>query len=39
MSPASLIEAWAGRRILHIGPERDLPIFAGLGGRSGRHRE
>ena len=25
-----LIEAWAGRRILHIGPERDLPIFAGL---------
>ena len=26
----SLIEAWAGRRILHLGPERDLPIFAGL---------
>ena len=26
----SLIEAWAGRRVLHIGPERDLPIFAGL---------
>lgn len=26
----SLIDAWAGRRILHIGPERDLPIFIGL---------
>ncbi len=26
----SLIDAWAGRRILHIGPERDLPIFVGL---------
>ncbi len=30
-----LIEAWAGRRILHIGPERDLPIFAGLGAVPG----
>ncbi len=35
MSPASLIEACAGRRILHIGPERDLPIFAGLGAVPG----
>jgi HAD superfamily hydrolase (TIGR01459 family) len=26
-----LIEAWAGRRLLHIGPERDLGLFAGLG--------
>jgi len=26
----SLIEAWAGKAILHIGPERDLPVFAGL---------
>ena len=26
-----LIEAWAGRSILHIGPERDLGLFAGLG--------
>jgi HAD superfamily hydrolase (TIGR01459 family) len=31
----SLIEAWAGRPILHIGPERDLPIFAGLRARPG----
>ncbi|WP_045836879.1 TIGR01459 family HAD-type hydrolase [Hyphomicrobium sp. 99] len=31
----SLIEAWAGRRILHIGPGRDLPIFAGLGAVPG----
>lgn len=31
----SLIEAWAGRRILHIGPERDLPIFAGLTAKPG----
>lgn len=26
-----LIEAWTGRRLLHIGPERDLGLFAGLG--------
>jgi HAD superfamily hydrolase (TIGR01459 family) len=26
----SLIAAWAGSRILHIGPERDQPVFAGL---------
>ena len=26
----SLIAAWAGRRMLHIGPERDQPVFAGL---------
>jgi HAD superfamily hydrolase (TIGR01459 family) len=26
-----LIEAWAGRPILHIGPARDLGLFAGLG--------
>lgn len=26
----SLIDAWAGQPTLHIGPERDLPIFAGL---------
>src|SRR5262245_58327358 len=25
-----LIEAWAGRPMLHIGPERDLGLFAGL---------
>lgn len=25
-----LIEAYAGRSVLHIGPERDLPIFAGI---------
>lgn len=31
----SLIEAWAGRPILHIGPSRDLPIFAGLGAVPG----
>jgi HAD superfamily hydrolase (TIGR01459 family) len=31
----SLIAAWAGRSILHIGPERDLPIFAGLGAEPG----
>jgi HAD superfamily hydrolase (TIGR01459 family) len=30
-----LIEGWAGRRILQIGPERDLPIFAGLGAVPG----
>jgi HAD superfamily hydrolase (TIGR01459 family) len=30
-----LIEACAGRRILHIGPERDLPLFAGLGAVPG----
>lgn len=28
----SLIAAWAGRRVLHIGPERDVGIFAGLIG-------
>jgi HAD superfamily hydrolase (TIGR01459 family) len=27
----ALIAAWAGRRALHIGPERDLAIFDGLG--------
>jgi len=26
-----LIEAWAGRPLLHIGPERDLGLFEGLG--------
>jgi HAD superfamily hydrolase (TIGR01459 family) len=26
----SLIAEWAGRRILHIGPERDLPLFSAL---------
>jgi len=26
----ALIEAWAGRQLLHIGPERDLGLFAGL---------
>jgi HAD superfamily hydrolase (TIGR01459 family) len=26
-----LLEAWRGRRVLHIGPERDLGIFTGLG--------
>jgi HAD superfamily hydrolase (TIGR01459 family) len=31
----SLINAWAGRRIFHIGPARDLPIFAGLGAVPG----
>jgi HAD superfamily hydrolase (TIGR01459 family) len=31
----SLIAAWAGRPILHIGPERDLPIFAGLHATPG----
>ena len=30
-----LIEAWAGLRILHVGPERDLPLFAGLGAVPG----
>ncbi len=25
-----MIEAWAGRRLLHIGPERDEGLFAGL---------
>ena len=25
-----MIEAWAGRRLLHIGPERNLGLFAGL---------
>ena len=27
----ALIEVWAGRRLLHIGPQRDLGLFAGLG--------
>ena len=31
----SLIEEWAGQPILHIGPERDLPIFAGLRAKPG----
>lgn len=31
----SLIEDWAGRPILHIGPARDLPIFAGLNAQPG----
>ncbi len=31
----SLIEAWAGRPILHIGPSRDLPIFEGLQAKPG----
>src|SRR5215475_12989859 len=31
----SLIEEWAGRPILHIGPPRDLPIFAGLRAQPG----
>jgi HAD superfamily hydrolase (TIGR01459 family) len=26
----ALIEAWAGRQLLHIGPERDVGLFAGL---------
>ena len=26
-----LIKAWSGRPIFHLGPERDLPIFTGLG--------
>jgi HAD superfamily hydrolase (TIGR01459 family) len=31
----SLIDAWAGEPILHIGPERDVPIFAGLRATPG----
>lgn len=31
----SLIDAWAGRPILHIGPARDLPIFSGLKAQPG----
>src|SRR5690349_8704141 len=31
----SLIEDWAGRPVLHIGPARDLPIFAGLKAQPG----
>jgi HAD superfamily hydrolase (TIGR01459 family) len=32
----TLIEAYAGRSVLHLGPERDLPIFAGIDvGRVG----
>jgi len=27
----ALIETWAGKRLLHIGPQRDLGLFAGLG--------
>jgi len=30
-----LIEAWAGQPILHIGPERDLPVFQGLRASPG----
>lgn len=29
----TLIEAYAGRAVLHLGPERDLPIFAGIDVR------
>ncbi|MFA5955724.1 TIGR01459 family HAD-type hydrolase [Hyphomicrobium sp.] len=35
----SLIEAWAGRPILHIGPSRDLPIFEGLQAKPGATAE
>jgi HAD superfamily hydrolase (TIGR01459 family) len=35
----SLIAAWAGRRILHIGPARDLPVFAGLDAATGATAE
>ncbi len=35
----SLIEDWAGRPILHIGPARDLPIFAGLRAKPGASAE
>ncbi|AGK58849.1 HAD-superfamily hydrolase [Hyphomicrobium denitrificans 1NES1] len=31
----SLVEDWAGKPILHIGPERDLPIFANLQATPG----
>lgn len=31
----SLIDAWAGRPVFHIGPPRDLPIFAGLRAQPG----
>jgi HAD superfamily hydrolase (TIGR01459 family) len=31
----NLIETWSGRPILHIGPSRDLPIFAGLRASPG----
>jgi HAD superfamily hydrolase (TIGR01459 family) len=31
----SLIEAWAGKAILHIGPARDLAIFVGLSAQPG----
>jgi len=31
----SLIEEWAGEPILHIGPERDLPVFANLQATPG----
>jgi HAD superfamily hydrolase (TIGR01459 family) len=31
----SLIEEWAGDPILHIGPERDLPLFANLQATPG----
>ena len=27
----SLIAAWSGKAVIHIGPERDFPIFEGLG--------
>ena len=35
----SLIEGWAGRPIFHIGPERDLPIFAGLQAQPGANAD
>lgn len=35
----SLIKTWAGRPMLHIGPERDLPIFEGLGSCPGARVE
>ncbi len=31
-----MIEAWAGRPLLHIGPARDLGLFAGLDVRLGK---
>lgn len=31
----SLIDEWAGRPLLHIGPARDLPTFAGLRAQPG----
>ena len=31
----SLIKAWADKRVFHIGPERDLATFEGLGAKPG----